>query len=97
MMSLKIQLLSFTFSIIYGLLVGVFYNIFIKQFKGLNKKYTILNNFLFVTDVVLLFFICIYHINEGVIHIYFLLTYVFSFLISKKICKHLQKKCKNNA
>ena len=47
--------------------------------KYLNNKYAFIYNLLFIIDNVLLYFIILRYINNGIFHIYFLFTIVLGF------------------
>lgn len=91
-MSLKTQIWSFVFSFVYGLLfsglVKINYNVLFLA----KKIIQILANFLFLLDMALCYFLIIRYINEGILHIYFLILffggwYVGNFLLDKMLKK----------
>ena len=75
-MILITQIRSLMFSFIYGIFFAFTYKI--------NYRYLILNNlffkivlsFLFILDHILLYFILISRINNGILHLYFLFTFI---------------------
>ena len=84
MIGLKEQILSFLFSIIYGILVAFIYR---KIYKYLYYSKSILcffNSFLYCFIIILLFFKMMYIINNGVINIYFILIVGLSFTLFYK-------------
>lgn len=74
-MNLKIQLLSLGFSFVFG----IFFILLVKtnyRFLFLSKKIVkVLSSFFFILDMALLYFLIIMWINQGVLHIYFLLMF----------------------
>ena len=86
-MSLKIQIISLIYSFFYG---AIFYILVRLNKKFLyNNKYAFIIDALFILDNVLLYFILLRHINNGVFHIYFLcmliLGYILVYYVDKKI------------
>lgn len=95
-MSLIEQVFSFLFSILYGVVLFFLYKYSYKYLYCNKKIYSFLNSFLFVIDNVLIYFICFYYINGGIISIYFILITILTFFINyKNYSKNLQKKCQS--
>ena len=91
-MILKMQILSLLFSFIYGNFVFWLLEINYRLLYEGKIIYRVIISFLFVMFISLLYFIGLFKINNGIIHIYFfivLLTgYLLSFVIYRKInCK----------
>lgn len=90
MISLDIQIKSIIFSFLYGIFFSLLLNVnykFIFDSKGIKK---LLINAFFIIDNVLLYFIILRHINDGIIHFYFLLSLVLgSICVNKVISKIL--------
>lgn len=86
-MNLKIQVISFIFSFVYGAFLFMFLKIQKKILFCRNKKKRILSNFIFSIIISIIYFILIYFINNGVLHLYFLLLIVFGFLIAHNFYK----------
>ena len=91
-MILKMQILSLLFSFIYGNFVFWLLEINYRLLYEGKIVYRVIISFLFVMFISLLYFIGLFKINNGIIHIYFfivLLTgYLLSFVIYRKInCK----------
>lgn len=99
-MTLDEQLLSLIFSITYGIIVSYLYNFNYKFLYKTDILYKILINFLFVTNIILVYFILLSKINDGIVHIYLLIVSVIVFLIFsekyKEIRKFIKLKCKVN-
>lgn len=101
-MKIEIQLQSFFYSIFSGWL---FYILSYFNYK-IVKKYSVVWKYIittiFVLDFDLLFVLGLYIINEGNLHVYFLLTLIITFFVSvklmpklKNVIKHLIKKWYN--
>ena len=95
-MKLSIQIYSFISSFIFGccfyfLLEG--FNKLVKKFKLVLK---ILGSFLFIMVMSLVYFIILLFVNNGVVHIYFLLSilvgYIFVYKVILRLFTHLRKK-----
>lgn len=91
-MSLKVQILSFIFSFVYGLLfsglVKINYNVLFLA----KKKIQIIGNFLFLLDIALCYFLIIRYINDGILHIYFLILFLFGWYVGKFLLDKVLKK-----
>ena len=83
MMNLKVQIISFIFSFIYGIVSCLLHNEIAKYMKSKNKKIEFLNNIFFLTNLTLLYFKIFILINNGIINIYFLLITILSFVYIK--------------
>lgn len=79
-MDSKIQLLSLIFSFIYGFIFFFItkYNFFI--IDNLKKNYQIIITLIFTLDMYVIYSIFMYIINNGNIHIYFILILIIGFL-----------------
>lgn len=100
-MNYKIQLISFLFSFLFGVF---FYLTSLINYKIIKKhsyliKYLI--SFIYVLDMALVYILLLYKVNNGVIHVYFVLVLGIGFLVSclyykkiKKICEKVKNKCK---
>lgn len=84
-MELKIQIISFIFSFVYGALIAIIHNILTKFIKSNNKQIEILNNFFFMMIITLVYFKTFLYINNGIINIYFLIITFLSFVYIKYI------------
>ena len=79
-MELNIQIISFLFSFIYGIISSIIYLKIKKYTLSNNKKVEFMNNFFFVLIITLIYFKIFIYINEGIINIYFLLITVLTFV-----------------
>ena len=91
MMNIKIQIYSFIFSFFMGIFL---YIISLLNYKIIFKKKTYLKflyTLLVMLDYNLIFLVGLYYINDGIIHIYFIITLIIAFLISVKIMPRVIK------
>lgn len=80
-MSLKIQIISFAYSVIFGILTYLIFNKFKKNFYLKNNIYSILNSFLFNFITIILYFEGHKLINNANINIYFILITLSTFFL----------------
>lgn len=85
MIDLNEQILSFLFSLLYGVVCSMMYLLSYKFLYYSKKIYCFFNSFLFCNLLVIIYFKILYLINDGVYNIYFIITVIVSFLISCKI------------
>lgn len=93
-MSLLVQIQSFVVSFIYGMFISFVYNLF---YHLLFTKYIIVNiitNLSFSLLVFGIYFFLLYLINNGIVHVYFLITLFISFYIYNRIFVKLRVKYK---
>ena len=92
-MSLQEQILSFSFSILFGIINGILYIKIKKYIYFYKKRYIFLNSLLYNNILTIIYFKSIYLINGGVANIYFIALTILSFLISvKKFTKKMSNK-----
>ncbi len=91
-MNLKIQIISLLFSFFYGVafssLVNINYELLFKK----RKKYRIIYTLIFVLIMALLYFFLLQKINNGIMHVYFLMIILIGFYISFPITKKIRIK-----
>ncbi len=99
-MILDIQIYSLLFSFIYGVIVSYLYNFNYNFIYNSSLLYKVVINILFCVDIGLLYFLLIKVINNGVIHIYFVITFIlgFSLFVNKykflrNVIKIKRKEC----
>lgn len=91
MIPLNIQLKTIAFSFLYGCFFSFILNLnykYIYYSKGIKK---LLINIFFVIDNVLLYFIGLRYINNGIFHFYFLLSILLGFISVNKVSNRLLK------
>ena len=90
-MKLDIQLLSIIFSFSYGIIVSYLYNISYSFLYKTSILYRVVINVLFCIDVGLIYFLLLKVINYGVVHIYFVIVFLISFILFSGKYKNLRK------
>jgi hypothetical protein len=88
-MDLKIQIFSLIFSFIYGIFLFIMFKFEYKCIFLLRKRYQIIFNFIYCIVFSLLYFFLLLFINNGCLHLYFLLLIVFGFLLSYHVSKKI--------
>lgn len=80
-MNLEIQIQSITASFIYGFFSSLIFNLtyFLLYSKNLFVK--MIFNMIYVICIFLLFFFVLFLINNGVVHIYFIILFIGGFVI----------------
>lgn len=91
-MNLKIQLYSLGFSFVFGIIFSLLVKLNHKVLFNVKKHIQILGNFLFLLDVSLCYFLCIKFINQGILHIYFLLLFLLGWYIGFVMLDKFKKK-----
>ena len=74
-MILIVQIKSLAFSFLYGIFFAFTYKINYKYLINNNTFFKLILSFLFILDHILLYFILISLINNGILHIYFLFMF----------------------
>ena len=85
----EIQMLSFVVSFIFGICFAFLNELNKKIISKKKKQYKLIFSFLFIINITLLYLIINYYINNGVIHIYFLICVFLGYLFSFKKVKLL--------
>ena len=91
-MNLDIQIKSFVLSFLYGIFFALMFNL---SYNLLFTKYKVINimtNLMFSLLLFGFYFLLLYNINEGVVHIYFLACFFISFVIYNKVFVKLRVK-----
>lgn len=91
-MNLKIQIISLLFSFFYGVAFSFLVNINYELLFKKRKKYRIIYTLIFVLIMALLYFFLLQKINNGIIHVYFLMIILIGFYISFPITKKIRIK-----
>lgn len=99
-MNVKLQLISIIFSFLFGLLFSFFTNINYRFLFSKNTIFKLIFTFIYIIDSALFYFLMMKKINNGIIHIYFLIFIVVGFLFGfiklnkyYNIIKNKMKKC----
>ena len=94
MISLNIQILSFTVSFLYGMFFYLLLEINYKFLTSSSLLVKIISSLLFVVFNTLLYFIILLYINNGYVHVYFLFLmlvgYFFCIVIYKLIVNKIR-------
>lgn len=84
-MELNLQIICLIFSFLYGM-AYYFSSLFNKYIIEKTKNiYKVIITFIFVLNLVIIYLIVLYKINNGIFHVYFLLFFLLGFFISVKI------------
>lgn len=75
-MTLIIQIKSLAFSFLYGVFFAFTYKLNYKYLTSNMKFFKIILSLFFIFDHVLLYFVLISKINNGILHLYFLFTFI---------------------
>ena len=90
-MNLEIQIQSMVFSFVFGMFFSLMFNLLYKQlFKGY-KLIKLLNNFLFINTNVIIYFLLLRIINDGIINYYFIIMLFVGFIIGNKKTNIIRK------
>ncbi len=81
-MDYKTQIFCLVISFIYGIFFSMCANINYKYLFAQRISYKILFNVVFILDIVLLYVLIIYKINNGIFHIYFIIMIALGFSLS---------------
>ncbi len=105
-MDAKTQVIVLSFSFIFGFLTYFFCNINYKLIKNQKRIYRSIISIMFAYNIVLIYIICLYKLNNGKYHLYFFILLILGFfsayimstklLNSKKshnFIARLKKKC----
>ena len=80
-MDLKWQILSILFSFGYGIISSYLYNLNYNFIHNTSILYKLVINILFCVNLGLIYFILIKVINYGVVHIYFVFSFIVGFVL----------------
>lgn len=90
-MNLKIQIFSFIYSFAFGIFFGILFKLFYKILFCVKKVFCLVNTFLFVGIMSLFYFIILMFINNGIIHVYFLILILLGFFLYLYIYERMRK------
>lgn len=89
-MNLEKQILTFIFSLLFGLLFAIELKLNYRFIYQENKIYRITTTFLFVLINVFLYFILLQKINHGILHVYGILSIIIGVIIEHFVEKYLR-------
>lgn len=75
-MTLILQIKSLAFSFLYGIFFAFTYKYNYRFLTSKNLFFKIIVNFFFVIDHILLYFVLISKINNGILHLYFFFMFI---------------------
>lgn len=75
-MELKIQFISLSFSFLYGMFFSFLINLNYSLLYNSKKNVQLLISIFFILDNVLLYFLILQKINNGIIHIYLMIAFL---------------------
>ena len=84
-MKLDIQIYSFIYSFMFGIIFYFLLDIFNKLVDKLNKVLKFFVSIIFILLIGCIYFLGLLFINNGVIHIYFLLSILVGYIFAYKI------------
>ena len=93
-MEVSLQIISILISFLFGIFFYLFSRI---HFSCVSKSclfFKFITTFLFVFDSVLAYVILFYYVNEGIFHIYFLLSVVLGYFLALSLHKSVKLKNK---
>ena len=80
-MNIRIQIISMIFSFVFGIFFSMFTNVNYKYLFSKNIVFKTVFTFIYIIDCALLYFLIIKKINNGIVHLYFLLFIGGGFLV----------------
>lgn len=89
MIPLNIQIKSILFSFLYGILFSFFTSLNYKYIYFSKGVLKIIFNIFFAIDNVLIYFIILRFINNGIIHYYFVIALILGFISVNKLSNKL--------
>ena len=95
MIPLRIQIISVVISYLYGIFFSILLNLNSKYIYNTKKIKKYLFNFIFAFDNVLLYFIILRHINDGILHYYFIIALFLGFLSVNKVTNRIFNKIRS--
>lgn len=90
-MNNHIQLLSFLFSFLFGIFFSFVSVYHYHMVYSLKKVFRYFLTGLFILDISLFYILCLYYINSGVVHIYFVVVTLLGYLVEKKLHSVVKK------
>ncbi len=92
MMTLEVQIQSLIYSLVFGMFISMIFNFFYKYLFNKRKIIKILSTELFIISSVLLYFLLLVKINNGIISYYLFISIILGFVIGNKKTKILRFK-----
>ena len=89
-MSLIIQIQSLAYTFLFGLYLAFFFNLLYRILFTKHILINIFTNFFFVFLNSILYFYFLFKVNNGIIHLYLLFTFILSFFLYNLLFKKLR-------
>lgn len=93
-MNIKLQIITLLFSFLYGIFFSFFLSFNYKFIYSDKRIFKIIISFLFIIVCVLLYFIILKNINNGIFHIYEILMIILGFVLENLIVRFIANKKK---
>lgn len=93
-MTAEVQLFTLSVSYLFGYLFYYLYKLNYIIIKNKKRFYQSLITILFMYNIVLIYIILIYKINNGIFHIYFFIMIILGFITNIKVTKKMLKNVK---
>ena len=90
-MSANLQLICFLVSFIYGMFFGILTNFHFKLINKYHKIFQLLISLVFIIDIVLGYILIMYHLNDGIFHIYFFIFIFIGYILSFPLRKYIKR------
>lgn len=94
MMSLKLQIISITFSFLYGVFFAGIILLFKNYLYHNNKYLKIIFNFIFCIINTMIYFFLLSKINEGILHYYLFIAIILGFFVFQYLKRIIEKHVK---
>lgn len=95
-MNLEIQIQSIVVSLIYGMFSSFVYNIFYFILNCKSKIFKFFFNFIYSITIFTTYYIILFIINYGIIHIYFVSLFILGFLSGNNKLKKIRIELKKS-
>lgn len=93
-MNSQIQLIALTASYLFGFIFYYLYKLNYAIIKNKKKFYQSLITILFMYNIVLIYIILIFYINNGIFHLYFFFMMILGFYTNYRLTKKMLKNVK---
>ena len=90
-MTLKLQIISLIVSLFYGVFFSFLLSINHKIIYNSNKYIKIIGTFIFIIFNALLYFLILLKINNGIVHIYCIISIMLGFILYNRIALKYKK------
>jgi len=90
-MNYKIQLLSFIVSFVYGLVLGCSKTFYFTFIEKKNTVIQIIASFIYALIMAFIYIYISYKINNGVIHLYFLIVVFLGYFLMNYLFKYVKR------